>query len=414
LSRSTLAALACQFAFAVGVASPAFAQFDWPSGYLQTVPLVTGPTALPESESTASDFNRFRLTVEPDWDSLAVEAAYEHTATIRTRATLGSGIGAVPSGGEWMKLQWAITDEEHALWQHRFDRLNLSWRPTRAVQLTAGRQAVSWGTTLFLTPGDPFLPFSPSDPFRQFRAGVDAARLRIYPSPLSEIDVVVRATRNEFVDDVMPAAVGRLPTTSEVEEVTALARGLTTIANWELSGWGGTLYGDAVGAFGAAGSIGAWAIRGEAVVRELDDAVVFRGSLGVDRQVQVGGRDLFLLAEYQHDGLAASDSDDYQALLVSAPFLRGELQVLGRDETVLQGSYQLHPLWSLSGLWIFNAHDQSSLVSPSFAYSVSNEASLNAGLFFGFGDDESTLVRSLPSEYGLTGVTGFVSLSWYF
>ncbi|MDP7478309.1 MAG: hypothetical protein QGI10_03485, partial [Vicinamibacterales bacterium] len=201
---------------------------------------------------------------------------------------------------------------------------------------------------------------------------------------------------------------------SDVEEVTALARGLTTIANWELSGWGGTLYGDAVGAVGAAGSIGAWAVRGEGVVRQLDDSVIFRGSLGLDRQVQVNGRDLFLLVEYQHDELAASEPDDYVALLVSEPFLRGELQVLGRDETVVQGSYQLHPLWSLSGLWIFNAHDQSSLVSPSFAYSVSNEASLNGGLFFGLGDDESTLARPLPSEYGLTGVTAFVSLSWHF
>jgi|TARA_B100001964_G_scaffold239187_1_gene306105 hypothetical protein len=413
LSRSTLATLGLQLAFVAGVAAPAAAQFTWPSGYLQTVPLVTGSTALPESESTASDFNRFRLMVEPDWDRLAVEVAYEHAATIRTQPTRG-GVGVVPGGGEWMDLQWTITDEEHVLWQHRFDRLNLSWRPTRAVQFSAGRQAVSWGTTLFLTPGDPFLPFSPADPFRQFRAGVDAARLRIYPSPLSEIDVVVRGTRNEFVDDVMPAGLGRAPTTSDVEEVTALARGLTTIANWELSGWGGTLYGDAVGAVGAAGSIGAWAVRGEGVVRQLDDSVIFRGSLGLDRQVQVNGRDLFLLVEYQHDELAASEPDDYVALLVSEPFLRGELQVLGRDETVVQGSYQLHPLWSLSGLWIFNAHDQSSLVSPSFAYSVSNEASLNGGLFFGFGDDESTLARPLPSEYGLTGVTAFVSLSWHF
>ena len=111
---------------------------------------------------------------------------------------------------------------------------------------------------------------------------------------------------------------------------------------------------------------------------------------------------------------AASNPDDYLDLVQSDPFLRGELQVLGRDETVLQGAYQLYPLWNLSALWVYNVHDQSSLVSPSFSYSVSNEASLSGGVFFGFGDDESTQARPLPSEYGLTGTTAFVSLSWYF
>ena len=84
------------------------------------------------------------------------------------------------------------TEEEHVLWQHRFDRLNVGFSPSQAMDLTLGRQAVSWGTTLFLTPADPFLPFSPSDPFRQFRGGGDAARLRLYPGPLSALDVVVR------------------------------------------------------------------------------------------------------------------------------------------------------------------------------------------------------------------------------
>ena len=107
----------------------------------------------------------------------------------------------------------------------------MAWQPNDAVEVSVGRQAVSWGTTLFLTPADPFIPFSPADPFRVYRGGIDAARARIYPGPLSEIDVVFRPSRT---------LVG--------EETTALARGLTTWRNWEVSGWGGTLYGDAAGA----------------------------------------------------------------------------------------------------------------------------------------------------------------------
>ncbi len=366
------------------------------TGYVQTVPLWTDATPL--TDSSASSFNRFRLTTEPVVGRLSISAAYEHVTIFRRRQALPGGrVGTVPSGGEWLKLQWTITNQEHVVWQHRFDRLQVGWSPTGAVELAAGRQAVSWGTTLFLTPADPFIPFDPADPFREFRAGVDAGRARIYPSPLSEIDLVVRPTKT---------VVG--------EELTALGRGLTTWKNWELSGWGGTLYGDLAGAFGAAGSVGAWAVRGEGLVREQDDGPAFRGTIGVDQLSQLNGRDLYLIVEYQRDGLGAADSEEYLGVLGSDTFLRGEHQVLGRDESVVQASYQLHPLWSVAGLWIWNLNDRSALVSPSFVYSAGDEASIAGAVFFGIGDDEITLTRPLPSEYGLSSTTAFVALSWFF
>ena len=213
---------------------------------------------------------------------------------------------------------------------------------------------MSWATTLFLTPADPFSPFDPADPFREFRAGVDAARLRYYPTPLSEIDVVVR------------------PTTTDVgTEMTSLARGLTTFRGWEVSGWGGILYDEVAGSVGAAGSLGATAIRGEAVVRKLAGELRLRGTIGLDRRFSIRERDLFLVVEYQRDELGAASADDYPALFESEPFRRGELQVLGRDETALQASFQIHPLWSLSGLLLWNLGDGSAIVSPSFSYSAS-------------------------------------------
>ena len=303
----------------------------------------------------------------------------------------------MPGGSEWLDLQWTLTERDHVVWRHRFDRLHVGFAPTENLEITAGRQAVSWGTALFLTPSDPFTPFNPVDPFRQFRAGVDAARVRFYPSALSEVDVVFRQTRS-------PAG----------EESTALARGLTTAGNWELSGWGGTLYGDPAGAFGTAGSLGSWAVRGEAVLRRLEDLLVFRGTIGLDRQLQVRGRDLTLLVEYQRDGLGAARPDEYRDLLESDTFLRGEHQVLGRDEAVVQASYQLHPLWNVSGLWLWNLNDRSAILGPSVAYSAGDNAAIAAGAFVGFGDDAATDDSPLPSEYGLAGLTGFISFSWFF
>ncbi|MGH9323128.1 MAG: hypothetical protein ACRD21_02285 [Vicinamibacteria bacterium] len=366
------------------------------TGYYQNVPLWSVESDLFPGGFT--DFNRFRIGASTDFGKFSVEVAYEHVLTLRENEGGGGPfVGAVPGGGEWLELQWTIDETGHAVWQHRFDRLKLGWAPVPAVQVEVGRQAVSWATTLFLTPADPFSPFDPADPFREFRAGVDAARVRVYPGPLSEIDFVVRPTKT---------AVG--------EELTALGRGLTTWRNWEISGWAGALYDEVSGAFAASGSLGQWALRGEAVLRDSGEDLVFRGAIGVDRRFTVSERDLLLVIEYQRDGFGASDAADYPGVLESEPFLRGELQVLGRDEAALQSTYQIHPLWSLSGLVLWNLADGSALLSPGFTFSASDEATVSGGLFLGLGEEDLEGGRTLASEYGLVPATAYVSVSFFF
>ena len=377
---------------------PARAQSSWLTGYLQTVPLFAGSTVF--TDASASAFNRLRLTTEPVFGPFAVEVAWDHALTVRqddTDFSLLGGLGTVPAGGEWFDLQWSAADRDHFRWLHRLDRLNVAWQPNDIVELSVGRQAVSWGTTLFLTPADPFIPFSPADPFRVYRGGIDAARARIYPGPLSEIDVVFRPSRT---------LVG--------EETTVLARGLTTWRNWEVSGWGGTLYGDAAGAFGTAGGLGAWAIRFEAVVREFQGTVAGRGTIGLDRRLSVYGRDMGLVVEYQHDGRGAAAPEDFLRIFQSPEFLRAEYQVYGRDEAAVQASYQIHPLLSVAGLWLWNLNDRSAIVAPSFSYSAGDETSIAGGVFFGIGADTPTAGQLLPSAYGLLSAVGYVSLTWFF
>ena len=398
--RSAAAGLLAAGLFAAG-AQPAAAQPGRLTGYVLTVPLVSGSTAL--SDGNASNFNRFRLSTEQVLGPLAFEAAYEHAVTFQRNATppgLGlGGLTAIQSGGEWLDLQGTITrhDQERVLWRHRFDRLAVAWAPAEALELSVGRQAISWGTTQILTPADPFPAFSPTDPFQVFRAGVDAARLRIYPGPLSEIDVVFRPSR-----------------TAAGEEFTALARGLATWRNWGLSAWGGALYGDPAGAVGATGGIGPWAVHFEAVVRDYRGTVAGRGAVGTFRLFQVAGRDLTVAAEYQRDGRGAGGPDEVLAVLRSREFRRGEYQVFGRNEAALTTAYQIHPLWSVTGAAIWNLDDRSALVFPGFSWSLSNEASLAGGVFAGVGAGEPAPGRLLPSIYGLAGVTGYLSLTWFF
>ena len=119
----------------------AHAQEKWVTGYYQNVPLWSQETDL--SKGGLSDFNRIRLTTEPVFGKFSIEAAYEQVATFRQNQTDGIFVGLVPSGGEWLDLQWTIVDKEHVLWQHRFDRLKVSWQLNRKLELSAGRQALS-------------------------------------------------------------------------------------------------------------------------------------------------------------------------------------------------------------------------------------------------------------------------------
>ncbi len=88
--------------------------------------------------------------------------------------------------------------------------------------------------------------------------------------------------------------------------------------------------------------------------------------------------------------------------------------MLGQNEAVFQVSYQLDPLWSLAALGLWNVNDGSFLLSPSFSRSLSNEASVTGGVFFGFGDDMATTLEPLPSEYGTFGTTAYLSFSLFF
>ncbi|MCE2483620.1 MAG: hypothetical protein J4F33_12260, partial [Alphaproteobacteria bacterium] len=213
---------------------------------------------------------------------LSLDVAHEVSAVLARSAdpALGAVAGSGARDGQWLNLQWVLSDRGRVRAQHRFDRLQAVWSPVEDVEVSIGRQAVSWGTTLLLTPADPFLPFRPEDPFREFRSGIDAARLRFYPGPLSEIDLVIRPSR-----------------LGGDEELTALARGLTAWGSWEVSGWGGVLYGDGAAAVAAAAGVGEWAARLEAVVREVEGRAVWRGAVGVDRTLELGGREARIVLE---------------------------------------------------------------------------------------------------------------------
>ena len=276
------------------------------SGYYQNVGI--GAAAGDGLGAGAVDAQRARLMWSPSFGNWSLDAAYEHTLWWRSTPNAGVGGGLLSStraGGDWLPLGWSVYDGAHVSWQQRFDRLSLSYTHG-PITATVGRQAVSWATTLLLTPADPFVPFDPSDPFREYRTGVDAARVQWFAGPFTTLDFVVR-----------PAD------TPTGRTLTALLRGKTDLAGWELSAWGGAIHDAPGGAVGITHNIAGSAVRAEAEFRrDTVGGAVARFAVGLDRRFRVLSRDLYAVVEYQHEPFGAEGPAELQAVSLSQPAQR--------------------------------------------------------------------------------------------
>lgn len=366
-------------------------------GYYLNV--ATGSLEGPFTPAGVADFQRLRLMAGPDFGFVETELAYEPSLELVSEPELGlvPSLGSIETGTEWLPLQWTIAEGEHASWRHRFDRLLVRTALGDDVQLDVGRQPISWATTLFLTPSDPFAPFDPADPFREYRAGVDAARLQTFLGAFAGVDAVLRVAD-----------------TREGTTLTALGRLTATAGSWDLSGWAGIVHDRPGGAAAATLTAAGTAFRGELSLRDGEDGeLVPRFAVGIDRSFGLAGRDLYVAAEYQRDGFGAAGAAEIVDVVLSEPFSRGELQVIGRDETAVQASYQVHPLLSAELLALWNLGDGSVLLVPAVTYLVSNEVTARGGCFFGFGTDAAS--GGLPgSEYGPVPSSLYVSLTAFF
>ena len=364
-------------------------------GYFLNVPL--GIAEGPFTDAVVSDFQRIRFMTRPRYGDFTFNVAYEHLITLRSDSGAGSMAGFAPigSGSDWLKLQGTIWETRNILWRHRLDRLSVRYS-SETVDAIVGRQPISWATTLFLTPADPFVPFDPSDPFREYRAGVDAVRLRVFTGPFTEFDGVVRMAK-----------------TNLGETVTALGRARTSVGPWELAGWGGLLHEEVAFSGAATLSLAGGVLRGEAVVRRSGDETVLRATVGADRSFDVGGRNVYVIAEYQRDGFGAASSEELISVFLSEPAQRGEMQVFGRDEIVVQSSIELHPLFTADALVLWNLNDPSALIAPGGSYSAGDEVTVRGGIYIGVGAGATE--EGLPgSEFGIAPTTVYASLTWFF
>lgn len=336
-------------------------------------------------------------------------------------AGFGTGVGAdapalVALGG---RSDWGGSLEA----SHRLDRATLSLS-LPSVQLTLGRQPVSFGRGQVFTPMDLVNPFHPATIDTEYKPGVDALRVELYPGLVGKVDLVAA-----WAGDPVAGA-GHHPPDLPEDLVFATA-GHATVGVTDLALFAGAVRGEPVFGLGAEGGLGAVSLHAEATLTlPAGEDPFVRAVAGA------GGRPTSttsLSGELYVQSFGAAEPEGYLAVAASERFQRGEVWQMGRLYGALSVGQELTPLVAVNGAVISNLLDPSALVVAGGSWSVADEADVLFGAYAGLGArpdtleldwpvgvtapaglDADALAGSVRSEFGVYPVMGYVQVRTYF
>jgi hypothetical protein len=309
------------------------------------------------------------------------------------QSAVGFGVSVVP-GRRW-DLSSVFVDQDRLRIWHDLDRLSLTWE-TDLADVTAGRQAITWGISNVYPVADLWAQFSPFELDTEEKPGVDAVRVLSYPGEGLELDAVVadRGSSRLF---------------------SAGLRANLSLSWADLYAGGGKFWREVIGLAGMSAPMGSYKLRAEGALPydlDRDDFQLPRVTLGVD---WLGGETM-LTAEYNFNGIGKTDPKDYLTVFGDPRYAQGETYFFGRNN--LGGSAVWTPgndRLSLSLTGLCNLHDGSSAFVPTLTYDVGQSTRLSAGGLVSFGD--TPVFEPLPelrSEFGTYGDFVFSVLSVYF
>lgn len=334
--------------------------------------------------------DRWRLEVH---DRVQVRVASESAGS----QVLGFGVGAEPERLVNLRTDFMDRDRLHA-W-HDVDRLALTVH-TGPVDLTVGRQAITWGTATLFPVADLWATFGPFEQDTEEKPGIDAARALFYPASGVEMDVVV-AYRGDL-DDL---SAGIRATVSRTWADFWVGTG--TFWHQLMAMGGVTLLRDQ----------SRW--RAEAVLPwDMDGASFQRPRITIGADWLGGTRSLGL--EYHYNGIGRSEPDRYLDATTDPRVQRGETYYLGRHYLGAAGSWSPDEENRLRlGLsTLVNVADRSAALTPTASYDIGQAARLSIGALASLGAPPD--LEALPpflrprTEFGLYGNALFTLLSIYF
>ncbi len=308
-------------------------------------------------------------------------------------STVGFGVSVVP-GRRWDLSSVWVDQDRLRVW-HDVDRLSLTWYNDFA-DITAGRQAITWGISNVYPVADLWAQFSPFELDTEEKPGVDAVRILKYPTANLELDAVVadRGSSRNF---------------------SAGVRASFTLPWADIYAGGGKFWREAIGLIGISAPTGVYKLRAEGALPYHLDEEEFslpRITIGVDR---LGGSTM-LSMEYNFNGIGATDSGDYLTVLEDPRFGQGETYFLGRHNIGAAASWTPgNDRLSLTLSSLLNIQDPSAAFVPNLTYDFGQNTRLSVGALVSFGDTPTfDPAPALRSEFGTYGDFLYTMLSVYF
>ncbi len=335
----------------------------------------------------------------------------EWSAHLRTVRSHNHGFPAsVPHSSalfRYSDLAGTIVDESDGTTstqlRYELDRLFYR-RHMNDYTVTAGRQAIDWGSGRFWQPLNVFGSFAPTDLDTDYKPGIDALTVDLYPSSFSSLTAVYAfAPENQSIVK-NSAALHYRRQIGEASELNMLAASIS----------GNSIFG---GSFESAWKGLGWRVEGvHYQLRESDEKALF-WIAGLDYQFANG---TLLSAEYYDNSRGAMNEsellDIYSDELIAVglqPQLSRQLMGLGLAHDItplLDGSYTLltSTLKDNGGnnAWSF-------LHQLNITYSVSNESDLLASLLIPSGKG-LTSPDEPQSEFGHIPLSLSLRLRFYF
>lgn len=314
-------------------------------------------------------------------------------------------------------------------------QLVVRWRTDRAtarlsvpgLDLTLGRQPVTFGSGNAFTPMDVVNPFNAATIDTEYKPGVDAIRADGYlgtsgritgvaawagaPVHKPECDRVEGAFTGDPRDDPRPCApVG-------LTDLILVANGQATIGVTDVQLLVGAVRAEPVFGAGVVSSVGPVGVHGDATLtlphedaREDDPFV--RAVIGADWRPTTTTT---LSSEAYYQGFGAADPSGYLAIFLSDRFARSEVWQVGRAYASLAVIQEITPLIVANVAVIANLGDPSALIAPGVSWSVSGNASMSLGMFAGVGRaPDLTSLDPIRSEFGTYPPAAFLQLRAYF
>gem|GEM_PF-519149 len=319
----------------------------------------------------------------------------------------GLGVGVSREPDRTLDMSTVIFQEGGFLLEHDIDRLVLRFFVDK-LDLSIGRQAITWGISNLFTVADVWAAFSPFDLDTSQKRGIDSVRAVINLGA-AELDVIV-ADRKHRDCPTCPL---------DADNLSGGVRAVfyTDVADVYVAA--GKFWQDIGLMAGIVAPVDAFKLRLEAHAAYDVENDRFRLPMitaGVD---WFATAEFLLTAEFHYNGLGTDDPDNYiHHLSTDATVARGQVYLTGRYYAGLMANWQAHELITLNLTTMMNLVDPSALVAWGFNYSVAQDVDLGLGGFHGVGAgigfDLASVSPTFGSELGSYGHLVYLQMAAFF